>query len=145
MCVFTWVLLKIVYCILEWNIKGTKTITVLANCLKCTIRIITTAFSHARQKRKLTVYTVKTQYLIPLTKNQWFSHETAQYNSRQYYPPYGTTVLLDTVQYAMVWRRNTGRCHWNWIYVSLSLDSTVLLSLHNLTPFPVLSHCCLRD
>ena len=43
----------------------------------------------SQQKRKLTVYTAKTQYLIPLTKNQWFSHATAQYNSRQYYPPYG--------------------------------------------------------
>ena len=37
-----------------------------------------------------TVYTIKTQYLIPLTKNLWFSHKTAQYISRQYYPPYGS-------------------------------------------------------
>ena len=29
----------------------------------------------------------KTQYLVPQTKSLWISHETAQYNSRQYYPP----------------------------------------------------------
>ena len=40
-------------------------------------------------RRRDTVYTVKTQYLIPLTKKTVISHETAQYNSRQYYPPYG--------------------------------------------------------
>ena len=35
----------------------------------------------------------KTQYLIPQTKNQWIPHEIAQYNSCQYYQPYGIILV----------------------------------------------------
>ena len=41
-----------------------------------------------------TVYIVQMQYLIPLTKKQVFPQETAQYNSRQYYPPYSNSHRL---------------------------------------------------